>query len=246
MEVTVLGCRGGYPLVGEPCSGYLLEAAGTRLWVDAGSGTLDALLRRLDPWELDAIWVSHLHPDHWTDLPIALHRMAVTAHLWDRPPPLVFGPPAWDATIGIASQAYPDDRIPYRSIDLADGASHAVGSLRLTARAVAHSGPTFGLRVDGPSGSFAYSADSSPCDAVRDLAAEADLFICEATLPPGRSNPISTSADEAGRLADAAGADRLVLTHLLEGVDRDRSLDAASAQHAGTTELASPGSTFVT
>lgn len=245
MEVTVLGCRGGYPLVGEPCSGYLVQEGATRLWVDAGSGTLDALLRRTDPWMLDAIWISHLHPDHWTDLPVALHRMAVTAHLWDRPAPLVFGPPGWDEAIGVAMQAYPEERSPYRPVDLVDRGSYTVGDLRLTGRSVTHSCPTFGLRVEGPGGCLAYSADSSPCDAVRDLAAGADVFLCEATLPPGQSNAISTNADEAGRLACSAGADRLLLTHLLDGVDPERSLDAASSSHDGPTEIARAGSIVV-
>lgn len=40
--------------------------------------------------------------------------MAVTAHLFARPAPLVFGPPGWDEAIGVARQAYPEARMPYR------------------------------------------------------------------------------------------------------------------------------------
>ncbi|WP_052666262.1 MBL fold metallo-hydrolase [Nitriliruptor alkaliphilus] len=245
MEVTVLGSRGGYPLPGEPCSGYLVEEGTTRVWVDAGAGTLDALLRRMDPWSLDAVWISHLHPDHWTDLPIALHRMAVTADLADRPAPVVFGPPGWDEAIGVALQAYPEARMPYRAVHLTDGASFDVGDLHLTGHAVEHGCPAFGLRVQGAGGVLAYSADTRPCDAVGYLAAGADLFLCEATLSPGTSNPISTNAEEAGQLASAAGVDRLLLTHLLEGVDPDRSLDAAVRSHDGPVELARPRDTHV-
>ena len=67
MRLTVLGSSGGYPAPGSACSGYLLEDADTRLWIDAGSGTFARLLEHCAPNELSAVLISHLHADHWTD-----------------------------------------------------------------------------------------------------------------------------------------------------------------------------------
>lgn len=67
-RLTVLGCDGGYPGPGGAASGYLVEAAGVSLWLDAGPGTFAALQVVTDPARVDAIVLSHEHPDHWSDV----------------------------------------------------------------------------------------------------------------------------------------------------------------------------------
>ena len=68
LQFTVLGCATPYPAVGNPCSGYLVASGATRIWMDAGSGTLGPLQEHARLDELDAIWISHLHADHCADL----------------------------------------------------------------------------------------------------------------------------------------------------------------------------------
>ena len=68
MRLTVLGSSGTYPAPSNPASGYLIESGGTRVWSEAEPGTFAALARCLD-WDLlDAVVVSHRHPDHCMDL----------------------------------------------------------------------------------------------------------------------------------------------------------------------------------
>ena len=74
-SLTVLGST-PYPRPGEPCSGYLIRSQQAAVWVDCGSGTFAALQEHVDPADLDAIWLSHLHPDHCADL--------LTAFNWGR------------------------------------------------------------------------------------------------------------------------------------------------------------------
>ncbi|HMC51941.1 MAG TPA: MBL fold metallo-hydrolase, partial [Acidimicrobiales bacterium] len=68
LTLTVLGCDGSYPGPGGACSGYLVRGGGVRLWLDAGSGTMANLQRHVGLDEIDAVVLSHEHPDHWTDL----------------------------------------------------------------------------------------------------------------------------------------------------------------------------------
>src|SRR5919202_2394848 len=68
LNVTVLGCSGSYQGPAGACSGYLVDDGTTRLWLDAGAGTLAQLQTHIEPGELDAIVLSHEHPDHWSDL----------------------------------------------------------------------------------------------------------------------------------------------------------------------------------
>ncbi len=62
--LTVLGTDGSYPAPGGACSGYLLQAGGRSVWLDAGPGTMANLQLHVGLEQLDAVVVSHAHPDH--------------------------------------------------------------------------------------------------------------------------------------------------------------------------------------
>ena len=68
VTLTVLGCDGSWPGPGGAASGYLVRVGGTCLVLDAGPGTFAVLQTLVDPSEIDAVVISHHHPDHWTDL----------------------------------------------------------------------------------------------------------------------------------------------------------------------------------
>ena len=75
MRLIVLGCSGSGPGPTSPASGYLVEAGDTRLTLDLGNGTFGPLQRHTDPWALDGVVFSHLHPDHCADFSaLAVHR----------------------------------------------------------------------------------------------------------------------------------------------------------------------------
>src|SRR5690606_34909837 len=67
MRLTILGCAGSVPGPGTNASGYLLEADDFTLALDLGNGTVSALQQLQDPFDLDALLLSHLHPDHCAD-----------------------------------------------------------------------------------------------------------------------------------------------------------------------------------
>ena len=69
MELTVLGCSGSYGAPrGDACSGYLVQAGGRNIWCDCGNGSFVNLQRRIDPRDLDAVVITHSHPDHCVDI----------------------------------------------------------------------------------------------------------------------------------------------------------------------------------
>ena len=45
------------------------------MWLDCGPGTLANLQQHIDPADLTAIVVSHAHPDHWVELPVAYNAL---------------------------------------------------------------------------------------------------------------------------------------------------------------------------
>lgn len=88
--LTILGCDGSFAGPGGAGSGYLVRTAAATIWLDAGPGTFGRLQEVCYPGTLDAIVLSHEHPDHWTDL----ESFAVWArHQNAGEPVLVLAPP---------------------------------------------------------------------------------------------------------------------------------------------------------
>ncbi len=69
VELTVLGCSGSFnaPPAG-PCSGYLLRHGSTAIWMDCGNGTFAHLQEHVAVEDLDAVVITHEHPDHCADV----------------------------------------------------------------------------------------------------------------------------------------------------------------------------------
>jgi ribonuclease BN (tRNA processing enzyme) len=244
VQLRILGSAGGWPGPGRPCSGYLLEAADRRIWVDAGSGTLVELLRHTTLAELDAIWISHLHPDHCADLPMAWHTLAYGPRR-NAPLPLLGPSTVASAITGMLDEDAALEDV-FDIVELAHGATHTFGELTLRAVAMRHSMPTYGLRATCAGRILSYTADSAPCDAVDELARDADLFLCEAFLSLSDPLPFRSvmRPEDAGRAATTGGARLLVLTHLHPDADPASAVARATSEYLGAVEVAEPGRVF--
>jgi ribonuclease BN (tRNA processing enzyme) len=100
MRLTVLGACGGWPSPGQACSGFLVEHEGFRLVLDLGYGTVPRLLEHLPAEQLDAVLISHGHPDHCADLNPLL-RARVLGAAQARPLPVHAPPGAVDAVLAL-------------------------------------------------------------------------------------------------------------------------------------------------
>ncbi|WP_330331259.1 MBL fold metallo-hydrolase [Streptomyces sp. NBC_00536] len=248
LRLTVLGCATPYPSVDNPCSGYLVSGGGTRLWVDAGTGTLAQLQRHVRLDEVDAIWISHLHADHSADLLTAYYGLLFADIRLAKPIPL-YGPR------GIADRlahylTNSATRSPVESAfdvhELHDGHRARVGALTLTSRAVAHGIPAFALRVEAAGGSLVYSGDTAPCAALTSLAEGCDVLLCEAESAerPAEGDQVHHTPEDTGDTAVAARAGRLIVTHVGRSLTPRQAVSRAAARYPGPVEYAAPGATF--
>jgi len=105
MKVRIIGSSSAVPRPGRACSSYLIEEAGTKLVLDLGTGALQSLMRFADPRKLDAILISHLHPDHFREL-VQL-RYALTIPDPIDPPLPVHLPPEAEAQVARLAQSLP-------------------------------------------------------------------------------------------------------------------------------------------
>ena len=249
-RLVVLGGCGAWPEPGRACSGFLLEHDGFRVALDLGYGTLPRLLSLLGSTTavgLDAIIVTHDHPDHVVDL----HGL-FRARLYDgrqEPRIALYAPEAvLERIAGLEDSDRSTAELAFTWQPLPSDA-YEVGPFRLESWALPHYVPNAGVRLSTPTLTVAYTGDTGPDPALAEVGRDADLYIVDATdrgqqagIPPGASGPpMNLTARDAGEAAAAAGADRLMLTHFWPGNDRDRSRAAASAAFRGEVLIADEG-----
>lgn len=224
LSVTVLGCDGSYPGPGGACSGYLVRCGATSIWIDAGPGSLANLQRHIGIEDIDAVVVSHEHVDHWSDL----EHLAVACR-WVVPRPPV---PLYSEADLVARMRTPaTSALAWTGIG--PDSKVTVGELALSFSRTDHSVPTLAVRADGAGRSLGYSADSGPGWGLSHLGEGLDLALCEATFLSEREGPLPhMSARQAGLSARAAGAARLVVTHLWPRADR-RAVEVEAAEAFG-------------
>jgi ribonuclease BN (tRNA processing enzyme) len=234
VELTVLGCSGSYnaPAAGA-CSGYLLRDGDTSIWMDCGNGSFTNLQRQLDPADLTAVVLTHEHPDHCVDI-YGLHvclRYAI-----ERAGVPVYAPAGADERLG--TLAHWGDTFDWHAID--DGARATVGTIALAFSRTDHPPPTFAVQATGSDGRrLVYTSDTGPGWGVDAFAPGADLVLSEASyVHADRRSPIHLSGRQAGAGASAAGAQRLVLTHLWPRVDPAAVVAEGSEAFGGDVTLA--------
>jgi ribonuclease BN (tRNA processing enzyme) len=248
MRVTVVGCSGSFPGPAGPASCYLVEVDGYRVALDLGNGAVGALQRHIDLADLDAVLISHLHPDHCIDvLALYVARTYDPRRRFDRIP--VYVPTGGGAHLaGAYGKAEPGGLTSsFDFVEWTPG-SHRVGPLSVSVARMAHPVETWGMRVEQGGRVLAYSADTGPCANLVELARDADLALFEAAFEEGRDDhgpkDLHLTAGDAGRAATAAGVKRLVVTHLPPWNDPEVARRDAGAAYHGPVELAAGGSTY--
>jgi ribonuclease BN (tRNA processing enzyme) len=250
MRLTVIGCSGSFAGPDSAASCYLVEAddAAGRTWrilLDLGSGALGALQRYADPATVDAVFFSHLHPDHCLDLCgyYVLRKYRPGGAL---PPIPVWGP------AGVAermSRAYdlPRQHGMRGEFDFQEYDGPVVlGPLEIEPVQVAHPVPAYGLRVTAGGRTLAYTGDTGPCSALDRLAEGASLLLAEASFRDGQANPeaLHLTGRQAGEVAARNGVPRLVITHVPPWYEVADMLAEARGAHAGEVTAAEPGRSY--
>lgn len=248
MRLHVLGSSGGYPVPGNPCSGYLLDSGEARIWIDAGTGTMAAVQQILPLERIDALVVSHVHADHCADLftlYVALRFRrdgALRKPLWAPREVWETLPRFLDPSGGGSMKL--EDAFEFHPLE--DGTETEIEGLRFRFARTAHPVETLALRAEAGGRALAYSADTGPEADLTGLARGADLFICEACYQDAAMGaPVHLSAREAAERARRAGVRELALAHVWPTLDPEVSLaEAREAAGDVRVELARAGTTF--
>ncbi|CAM3944637.1 MBL fold metallo-hydrolase [Alicyclobacillus pomorum] len=213
MKIHVLGYWGTYPSAGEATTGFLVETENEKVLLDCGSGVLAQLWKVCSVEDLSAVVVTHHHHDHTADLgvlgyAVLLARLAGTRTA-KLPMYMLEGP----------SHLMQDLRgEPLIDVNLIDRNSKVnIGELALSFAPTVHPVDCLAVKFSYRGKSFVFSADSSVCDELREIATGADLFLCEASMYDGQEDNAKQAghltARQAGALAREADVKSLALTH---------------------------------
>lgn len=253
MRLTVVGCSGSFAGPASPASCYLVRAEHEgRTWnvaLDLGSGALGTLQQHVDPRELDAVVLTHLHPDHCIDL-CGLYVMLRYHPDGPAAPLPVYGPSGTRTRI---SEAYgsDDERGVEGQFEFREhvaGEPVRIGPFTVTPYPVRHPVEAYGLRVEAGGHTVAYTGDTGECDTLLTLMADADLVLADSAFVEGRDtlSGIHLNGAQCARVAtQAGGVGRLMLTHLPPWNDPEQCRAQAQEHWAGKVELAEPGATYL-
>ncbi|MGQ0843999.1 MAG: MBL fold metallo-hydrolase [Sporichthyaceae bacterium] len=242
MKLTVVGCSGSFAGPTSPASCYLLEAEGFRVVLDLGAGAVGALARHTDIYGVDAVLLSHLHPDHCIDM---CGYYVARKYRPEGPAPRipVYGPAGTPSRLASA-YGLPADPGMLGEFDfrtLAPASSFELGPFKVSVDRTVHPIEAYGIRLEHDGKVFTYSGDSGICEPLVRLAKDSDLFLCEASFYDGHDAPeVHLSGGEAAEHANRAGAARLLITHVPPW--HDPAITLAEAQiFDGPVDLAAPG-----
>ncbi len=221
-------------------AGILLEVGGLRLLLDCGPSVVYKLFSAgIDATELDAVFLSHFHVDHTSDLPDLISSFAADRLGYPKRPerPLtLIGPPGLVDFLETVI-----DRNPYygyvgqwnrmlklvEPVEIGGNSELRIGEAVLRFAEVDHPSG-YAIRVNIGDISVTYSGDTAPTDSLVGLASGTDLLIHECTFPSEALMGKHTSEKGLAEVASRAAPKQLVVTHLSPAwVGREHEIVAA-------------------
>jgi ribonuclease BN (tRNA processing enzyme) len=260
MRVTVLGKSPAWQDAGGACSGYLVQHGDTTVLLDCGNGVFGKLRQFVDYVDVDAVVLTHLHADHTLDLvpysyalTYAPRQQPVPVHIWpgtDNPArPALHAPPGARSFFRRVVGAWGNEDLIENAFTLREydpRETLQIGPFTLRFCGVPHFVPTWAIEFTDGTKRVTFGADCSPTQDLVAFARDTDLLIIEGTLPrPERTGVRGhLTPGEAGEHGRAAGARRLVVTHVSEELGEDWTRDEAERTFTKSVEVAREGAVF--
>jgi ribonuclease BN (tRNA processing enzyme) len=212
--------------------------------LDCGATALVAMRRfAIDPGRIDAIFLSHLHGDHFAGVLFLLLEQHFVAQR--NQPLLIAGPVGTEGRVmaaldvlfpGAAQLAW---RFPLRFAELTPLRTERFGAFAITPHIVTHpsGSAAFAFRLKIADRLIAYSGDTGWTDTLVNVARDADLFIVECYAYDGAAKhhlDYNTLRENISKLHSK----RLLLTHLSRDMlDRLSDVELEVAEDGQLLEL---------
>ena len=239
MKITIIGCQGAYPDQNQATSGYLIETENVRVLLDCGCGVISQIQNYILLEELDAVVITHYHPDHCSDLGCLQYASMILMQFGKRKKPLAVWGPGENERLSYGEYCTGNS---YLEEDV-----FQIGDLVFASQKNVHDILSYAIRVEDRKGSsLVYSGDTGYNEDLSKFAEGTELFLCECSLynwQKGKT-PGHMCAEETGMAAKNAKAKKLCLTHLPPYGNRQQLLEEVGHKYQGELVLASSGMIF--
>ncbi|MRG86955.1 MBL fold metallo-hydrolase [Salinibacillus xinjiangensis] len=235
MNVQIIGYWGAFPEADGATSCYLIEKSGYKCLLDCGSGALSRLQKYMNPFELDALLLSHYHADHVADVGSLQYLYLVQNMIQSK-----------DKVLPIYGHQLDQNKFSSLSHKATKGIAYdlnstlTLGPLQIRFLKTHHPVPCYAMRITDGETTIVYTADTSHFEGLVTFSEGADLLIAECSLYAGMdgSGPGHMTSEECGKLAQAAGVKQLWLSHLPHFGDQQKLKIVAKQQYQGPIQIA--------
>ena len=245
LRLTVLGSSTAVPHPASPASGYLVTWGTTSILLDAGQGVASRLAREIDPRDLAAVLIGHMHADHYIDL-AALRYLYPWGVPAARRLSVHLPPGGRDRMTALATAISERAGFFDAAFDIAeydDVTPLEIGALTVRFGRSQHYVPAWAMAIETPDGRrLVYLGDTGPTEAAVAFARGADLLLVEAALRSTADDDTVRGhlmPDEAIEMARQAEARSALIVHF--DPDRTEEIAALCAAAGDWIRPASPG-----
>lgn len=236
IKVRIMGFSGGYPDAGKPTSGYLVTYGDRNILIDCGSGVLCELQKYIAISDIDAIFLTHLHSDHISDIPVLKYALQMNKlHHQDIQPIDVYAPKTPEnQLVGIMG----DDNLNVQTI-CGESSIDLMGA-KIFFRQTKHSVECLSVRIEYEGSVFSYSSDTSFDPELSGIFENADLAImdCGSLDNDPYSNRNHMSPRECYSIFLHSGIKRVVLSHLIPYYNISDTIEEAAKMGDWPYEIA--------
>lgn len=214
--------------------------------LDCGDGSIRNILRfGVDVTNISNILITHLHSDHLSGLTQLIETMGIRRKESNLN---VFGPlglKEYFSTVRKLTDVAHRRSFEVIVTEIGPNQKFSFGEFRTTTFEMDHTLPCLGYRIESGEKTVSFTGDTQPTRSVVELARDADLLIHECTylqkdLERARTQKHST-AMEAATDSAAAGARKLVLTHVNDESEKPQEMLEEANKAFSKTIVASDG-----
>jgi len=168
---------------------------------------------------IDAILITHFHPDHVSDLVPFLFASNYEYGAVRGEPFHLIGPTGLEQFYRALVGVYGDwivpkgDRLVLKEMNASASDSLDLQEILIRSAPAVHSFPSLHYRMEADGVSVTVSGDTDFSEALVDLGQGTEALICECSMPDELKQPGHLIPSEAGLIATRARAKKLVLTH---------------------------------